>query len=121
MANFADNTVSEIAIGSVPPTTSVIIPSNGATLSGTAATLDASASNATSLEFGSSVAPSGYSRSPSRHGHSHLLRTGLQLEHHDGSQRLLHSYCLRPSARVEALSVSNVNITVNNSPTPPRA
>jgi hypothetical protein len=34
-----------------PPTTSVIIPSNGATLSGTAATLDAIASNATSVEF----------------------------------------------------------------------
>jgi chitinase len=34
-----------------PPTTSVIIPSNGATLSGCAATLDASASNATSVEF----------------------------------------------------------------------
>jgi hypothetical protein len=34
-----------------PPTTSVIIPSNGATLSGTAATLDAAASNATSVEF----------------------------------------------------------------------
>jgi hypothetical protein len=33
-----------------PPTTSVIIPSKGATLSGTA-TLDASASNATSVEF----------------------------------------------------------------------
>ncbi len=31
--------------------TSVIIPSNGATLSGTAATLDASASNATSVQF----------------------------------------------------------------------
>ena len=34
-----------------PPTTSVLIPSNGATLSGTAATLDASASNASSIEF----------------------------------------------------------------------
>jgi hypothetical protein len=34
-----------------PPTTTVIIPSNGATLSGTAATLDAIASNATSVEF----------------------------------------------------------------------
>jgi chitodextrinase len=33
-----------------PPTTSVIIPSNGATLSGTT-TLDATASNATSVEF----------------------------------------------------------------------
>jgi hypothetical protein len=34
-----------------PPTTSVLIPSKGATLSGTAATLDASASNATSVKF----------------------------------------------------------------------
>jgi hypothetical protein len=34
-----------------PPTTSILIPSKGATLSGTAATLDASASNATSVQF----------------------------------------------------------------------
>ena len=34
-----------------PPTTSVLVPSTGATLSGTAATLDASATNATSVEF----------------------------------------------------------------------
>ena len=34
-----------------PPTTSVLIPASGATLSGTSATLDASASNATSVEF----------------------------------------------------------------------
>jgi hypothetical protein len=33
------------------PTTSVVKPTNGATLSGTATTLDASASNATSVEF----------------------------------------------------------------------
>jgi YVTN family beta-propeller protein len=33
------------------PKTSVLIPSNGATLSGTTATLDASATNATSVEF----------------------------------------------------------------------
>ena len=33
------------------PTTSVLIPSKGATMSGTSATLDASASNATSVEF----------------------------------------------------------------------
>ncbi len=33
-----------------PPTTSVLVPSNGATLSGST-TLDASASNATSVEF----------------------------------------------------------------------
>ena len=34
-----------------PPTTSILIPASGATLSGTGATLDASASNATSVEF----------------------------------------------------------------------
>jgi hypothetical protein len=34
-----------------PPKTNVLIPATGATLSGTAATLDASASNATSVEF----------------------------------------------------------------------
>ena len=40
------------ASGASPsPTTSVLVPSNGATLSGTAATLDASASNAMSVEF----------------------------------------------------------------------
>jgi hypothetical protein len=36
---------------SPPPTTSVLIPSAGATLSGTTATLDAAASNATSVKF----------------------------------------------------------------------
>ncbi len=40
-----------ITVNNPPPTTSVLIPSNEATLSGTAATLDASASNATSVEF----------------------------------------------------------------------
>ena len=33
------------------PTTSVLVPANGATLSGTAATLDGSAPNATSVEW----------------------------------------------------------------------
>jgi surface antigen len=42
--------VSITVTNNLPPTTSVIIPSNGATLSGTT-TLDASASNATSVEF----------------------------------------------------------------------
>jgi hypothetical protein len=36
---------------SLAPTTSVIIPSNGTALSGTAATLDATATNATSVQF----------------------------------------------------------------------
>ena len=41
-----------ITVSNVPrPSTSVLIPANGATLSGTATTLDASASNATSVEF----------------------------------------------------------------------
>jgi hypothetical protein len=41
-----------ITVNNAPlPTTKVVIPSNGATLSGAAATLDASASNATSVQF----------------------------------------------------------------------
>jgi Bacterial Ig domain/Pentapeptide repeats (8 copies) len=40
-----------VTVNNPAPTTTVLIPSNGATLSGTAATLDASASNATSVEF----------------------------------------------------------------------
>jgi ribosome biogenesis protein Tsr3 len=39
-----------ITVNNSPPTTSVLVPSNGATVSGTT-TLDASASNATSVEF----------------------------------------------------------------------
>jgi streptogramin lyase len=50
--NAGNNSIGRITTGSnPPPSTSVLIPSNGATLSGTAATLDASASNATSVEF----------------------------------------------------------------------
>jgi len=53
--NSTDNAVSPgVAItvaNSPPPTTSVLIPSGGATLSGTAAVLDAAASNATSVKF----------------------------------------------------------------------
>ena len=41
----------QVTVNNPVPTTTVLIPSNGATLSGTAATLDASASNATSVEF----------------------------------------------------------------------
>jgi uncharacterized protein YjbI with pentapeptide repeats len=40
-----------ITVNNPAPTTTVLIPSKGATLSGTAAALDASASNATSVEF----------------------------------------------------------------------
>ncbi len=49
--NPLDNTIGRITTGSNPsPTTSVLVPSNGATLSGST-TLDASATNATSVEF----------------------------------------------------------------------
>ena len=40
-----------ISVDNAPPTTSVLIPSSGSSQSGTAATLDSSASNATSVEF----------------------------------------------------------------------
>ncbi len=49
--NYANNSIGRITTGAGPsPTTSVLVPSNGATLSGST-TLDASASNATSVEF----------------------------------------------------------------------
>ena len=50
-ANTDTSTPITITVNNPAPTTTVLIPSNGATLSGTAATLDASASNATSVEF----------------------------------------------------------------------
>jgi virginiamycin B lyase len=49
--NTGNNTIGRITTGSnPPPTTSVLTPSSGATLSGST-TLDASASNATSVQF----------------------------------------------------------------------
>ena len=50
-ANTDTSTPITITVNNPAPTTTVLIPSKGATLSGTAATLDASASNATSVEF----------------------------------------------------------------------
>jgi hypothetical protein len=50
-ANTDTSTPITITVNNPAPTTTVLVPSNGATLSGTAATLDASASNATSVEF----------------------------------------------------------------------
>jgi hypothetical protein len=56
--NFGDNTMSEIVPGGlVPAPPSVIIPSNGAVLSGTATPLDALASNATGVEFAMPAVP----------------------------------------------------------------
>jgi len=49
-STFSGSAVSITVTNNPPPTTSVVIPSNGAKVSGTT-TLDASASNATSVEF----------------------------------------------------------------------
>ena len=78
-----------ITVNNPPPTTSVLIPSNGATLSGST-TLDASASNATSVEFRLFGGSYGYNGPGDLHGHADLLRMVVQLEHHDGPQRLVH-------------------------------
>ena len=49
--NGASGSTTTYDFSPAPPTTSIIVPSSGATLSGTAATLDAGASNATSVKF----------------------------------------------------------------------
>ena len=59
----ADTDTSEpisVTVSNQPPATAVLIPSKGATLSGTAATLDASGTNATSVEFWIAGGPYGY-------------------------------------------------------------
>ena len=100
-----DNSIGRITTGSYPPpTTSVLIPSNGATLSGST-TLDASASNATSVEFRLFGGVYGYNAPVLCTATLTYLRMVVQLEHHDRPQRFLRSYCLRLSALVEAHSV----------------
>ena len=85
-----------------PPTTSVLLPSNGATMSGSTV-LDASASNATSVEFRLFGGIYGYAARCS-HGYADHLRMAVWLEHHDGPQRFL--YLLSEAfGRVEAPSV----------------
>jgi hypothetical protein len=69
-----------------PPTTSVLVPSNGATLSGSTL-LDASASNATSVEFRLFGGSYGYNAPVICTATPTLLRMVVQLEHHDGPQR----------------------------------
>jgi hypothetical protein len=51
LAGMVVGLVAESPATATTPTTSVLVPSAGATLSGTTATLDATASNATSVEF----------------------------------------------------------------------
>ena len=79
-----------IIVNNRPPTTSILIPSSGATLSGSTLPrrlrLQCHQRRVLALRWLLWLL-----RSPSRHGHSHLLRMALQLEHHDGSQRLLRA------------------------------
>jgi virginiamycin B lyase len=105
------------ASASVPPTTSVIIPSNGATPSGTAATLDATASNATSVEFwlfGGSYGYTGHligTATPTLYGWLYSWDTTTVP---NGSYALL-SEAFGPGG--SAFS-SHVSISVNNAPFP---
>jgi hypothetical protein len=100
---------------STPPTTSVLIPSNGATLSGTAATLDANASNATSVEF--VLSGGSYSNqvigtaTPTYYGWLYGWNTTTVPN---------GAYTLRSEAFNSTGSAfsSSVNITVNNPPPP---
>jgi hypothetical protein len=97
------------------PTTSVLTPSNGATLSGTAATLDASASNATSVEF--LLSGGSYSNqvigtaTPTYYGWLYSWNTTTVPN---------GSYTLRSEAfnSIGSAFSPNVNITVANSPPP---
>ncbi len=62
VASSGDCSVGAVEVtGSANPTTSILVPANGATLSGTT-TLDATASNATSVESGSRAAPTATAR-----------------------------------------------------------
>jgi hypothetical protein len=96
-----------------PPTTKVIIPSNEATLSGTAAALDATASNATSVEFWLLGGSYGYS--------GHLVGTATStiygwLDSWNTTTVPNGSYVLLSEASGSGGSAfsSNVNITVTN-------
>jgi hypothetical protein len=100
---------------SVPPTTNVIIPSNGATVSGTAAALDATASNATSVEFWLFGGSYGYT--------GHLIGTATPtyygwLYSWDTTTVPNGSYALLSEAFGSGGSAfsSHVSITVNNAP-----
>ncbi len=101
-----------ITVNNPLPTTSVLLPSNGATLSGSTY-LDASASNATSVEFvlfGGSYGLSGHvvgTATPTLYGWLNDWNTSTVP---DGSYYLL-SYASNPSGSTAS---SGVNITVDN-------
>ena len=103
--------------GSPPPTTSVLIPANGATLSGTSAALDASASNASSVEFwllGGSYGSSGHligTATSTNYGWLYSWNTTTV----PNSSYVLESEAFNSSGHAFS---AGVTITVNNLPPP---
>ena len=91
----------------------MLIPSNGATVSGSTL-LDASASNATSVEFQLFGGIYGFYGPVALHGHADLLRMVVQLEHHDGPQRFLRCVVFGVQLDRQRLQQGGVNITVGN-------
>ena len=116
---YLSNAVGSIAMFVGPPspqptpTTSVLLPSKGAALSGTAATLDASASNATSVEFllfGGSYgydAPVICTATLTYYGWYCSWNTTTV-------PTALTSWCLKPPARGGSTYSSGAGITVRN-------
>ena len=100
-----------------PPTTSVLIPSNGATVSGST-TLDATASNATSVEFRLFGGIYGYLRPGDSARPRRPTTDGCAAGTPRRSPTVRTSCRLRPSTRLEAPTVRGVSITVNNPPPP---
>ena len=82
-----------VTVDNTPPTTAVIIPSNGATVSGTAATLDATASASygvgiTKVQF--VLTGGAYNKTVIGTAGAHALRVPLRVEHDHRSGRELH-------------------------------
>ena len=94
-----------------PPTTSIIIPSNGATLSGSTY-LDAAATNATSVEFRLFGGIYGYS-APVVCTATPTFTGGCAVGTRQRSPTARMFWCLRPSTRIGSAS-AGVSITVHN-------
>ena len=110
--------VASPAAATTAPITSVLVPANGAMLSGTAATLDATASNATSVQFwlfGGSYGYSGHlvgTATPTYYGWLYSWNTTTV----PNSSYVLLSEAFGPGG--SAFS-AHVSITVNNAPPSP--
>ena len=85
------STAVTVVVDNPPPTTSVLIPSNGASVSGTQVTLDASASDqrgVAKVEF--HLTGGSLNNALIGTATPTLLRLGRVLEQHDGARRHLH-------------------------------